>query len=458
MFNSVPGRVWRFVDSMPADTTTTNSVAVGWTLVGTPSNIGSGTTVIPDNPPTDVYPASLDYWGTPGAAQVLVTLQNTDTGASFSNYGGAYTIDSQSVPNLFDVTGESLIKGSGALPGVGVGATITLRYRDYFQLDDSGVPIPGEGVTRTVTMTRRENPAGFGNDMKANTFTANTQSNSQVTGLSDGSYVVIWRSTGQNGETTSQGGIYGQKYTSAGVASGGEFAISPAGNGKNELNPSIAALPNGRFVVAYQQVNATTDAMFRIVEANGTLSAEISAASVTTGTQSFPSVTSLSDGNFAIAWIGPNGGDSADIWVRKFDAGTGAGVADSEFVVNTTQTGSQSLPGVAGLSDGNYAVSWRDPANSGDAYCRVMGATGAVSSQISVNVGASSMTNPRITALTGGGFVIVYSEGGPDGGRVHGSLFPIQHLRQALQQCGHFAGLRVSGEQRRLEQSNRACH
>ena len=406
---TVAGKMYRFVDNKPADTTTTDSFFTAWSYVSYGAVTSGGQTVFADNPPTDVFPIALDYWGTPAPGDVIVGLSKTDTG---NPNGGVYGIDSQSVPNLFSISGASLSLGSGALPAVGQSSTVTLHYYDIYQTDSSGAPIGGQGVTRAVTMTHRANPSGFGNDLHANTFTTNAQANAQVAGLSDGSFVVVWRSVGQDGETTSFGGIYGQKYTAAGVASGSEFAISPAGNGINESAPTVSALSGGRFVVAYVQANADNDVIYRIVNADGSLTAETSVASTTTGNQTAPWATTLSTGNFAIAWIGPNGADTADVWVRQFDGTTGAALASSEQVVNTLQTGSQSIPGVAGLSDGNCAVSWRDPANSGDVYARVMGTTAAVSSQITVISTAATQANPRIAALTGGGFVVTYSESG----------------------------------------------
>ena len=286
-FTPVAGRIFRFVDSQPGDTATTISGGTNFSLQGNGSSFFSSAFFTPDYPPTDVTPLTLDYWGTPATGEAIAALRSTDTGAPFS-FGGAYTIDSQGVANLFAVNADALTIGTGSLPAVGTGATLTVRYRDYFQLDDSGVPISGQGVTRTVTMTRRSNPSGFSNDVTANTFATNTQNTPAVAGLSDGSYVVVWRSTGQDGETTSFSGIYGQKFTAAGAKSGSEFAISPAGNGITESAPSVAGLAGGRFIVAYQQTNTDNDIVFRIVEANGTLGAETQAPSSATGAQSAP--------------------------------------------------------------------------------------------------------------------------------------------------------------------------
>ncbi|MEQ1670666.1 MAG: hypothetical protein ABL893_07405, partial [Hyphomicrobium sp.] len=63
-------------------------------------------------------------------------------------------------------------------------------------------------------------PTPIGNDIQVNTTTANDQLYSSVTALADGGFVVTWTSLGQDG---SGWGIYGQRYTAAGAASGPEF-------------------------------------------------------------------------------------------------------------------------------------------------------------------------------------------------------------------------------------------
>ena len=86
--------------------------------------------------------------------------------------------------------------------------------------------------------------------------------------LSTGNVVTVWQSDGQ-GEAGGKNGIYGQIHDALGNAVGTEFAITAAGNGIDDVAPSVAALSGGRFVVAY----ATTpggnglDIGYRIVAA-----------------------------------------------------------------------------------------------------------------------------------------------------------------------------------------------
>jgi len=409
-YNSTPGptiagKTYRFVDQLPADTTTNDSFFVVFDYVSYIASTSAGQSVLVDNPPTDVFPNTTDIWGTPVAGDQIAVVSKTDTGTT---QGGGYEFVGQSVANLFSLNTSTLnlTLGSGTLPAPGGSATVTLRYYDYYQTDNTGTPIAGQGISKTITMTRRSNPSGFGSDLHVNTFTTNAQSQPQVVGLSDGSFVVVWRSLGEDGETTAQGSIYAQKYTAAGATSGTEFIIN-ASLGKNESNPVVAPLSGGRFVVAYQQANTDADILFRIVAANGSMGSE-TLVPVGTGAQTNPTIAALPNDNFVIAWIAPNGADTGDVYARVFDSSGAAATGD--FVVNTTTTGTQGNPSVAGLSNNTYVVAWRDPDNNNDVRARVMNGSTPVSSEIAVNTSATSQVNPRVAGLTGGGFVVTYSD------------------------------------------------
>jgi Ca2+-binding RTX toxin-like protein len=68
-----------------------------------------------------------------------------------------------------------------------------------------------------------------------------------VAALADGGWVVTWASDGQDG---SSGGVYGQRYTSGGVVSGPEFQVNAFTTG-DQSNPSVTALSDGGWVVTW---------------------------------------------------------------------------------------------------------------------------------------------------------------------------------------------------------------
>lgn len=137
-----------------------------------------------------------------------------------------------------------------------------------------------------------------------NTHTTSFQQYSAVAALSDGGFVVTWHD--DSGHDGSGYGVFGQKYTSSGSASGSQF-----------------------------QINSTT-----------------------ASTQAYPSITSLTDGGFVVTWTDYSGQDGSDkgIFGQRYDA-SGNTVA-SEFQINTQTSGDQSWSDIESLSNGGFVVTW----------------------------------------------------------------------------------------------------
>ena len=78
-----------------------------------------------------------------------------------------------------------------------------------------------------------------------NTTTDGSQLSPRITALSDGKFVVVWESDGSDGSPV----VRGQVFDGSGNKVGREFPITPPEN--NQTFPSIAALPDGRFVASW---------------------------------------------------------------------------------------------------------------------------------------------------------------------------------------------------------------
>ena len=81
-----------------------------------------------------------------------------------------------------------------------------------------------------------------------NTYKPSNQQAPQVAVLTDGSYIVVWNSEGQDG---SGSGVYGQHFTSAGVPIGPEFRVNTVTD-STQGNARVAATGNGGFVVTWE--------------------------------------------------------------------------------------------------------------------------------------------------------------------------------------------------------------
>ncbi|MCX6954811.1 MAG: hypothetical protein NTV51_21855 [Verrucomicrobia bacterium] len=416
----VTGKIWRFVDSLPADTTTSNAIGCSWFLFSAPASAtSSGSNIMVDNAPTDITSSVYGVFVDAAVASTVAILTPTDTGEVI---GGYWVLESQSVANLFTLTSDpsagntaTLKLGTGTMPALGQTVTVTVRYYDTYQTDTAGAPLPGQGFSKTLTYTVVQDSttdlAAFGSEFSVNTFTTNAQSAPAIARLSNGNTVMVWRSVAQDSDTGSAGGIYARIFNSAGTAQTAEIRISPLDN-VNQLAPSVAALSNGRFVVSYTDASNSNDIVYRLVAADGTVGTALTAHAVTTGAQASSRVAALLDGTFVIVWVNPN--NSNDISARVFNGTTGAALA-AEFTVNSTTAGAQSLPDVAPLGGGTFIVVWRTDANSGDISARTANSSGGVSSEFNVVTTSGGQTAPRVAGFPDGKFVVTWTDPALDG-------------------------------------------
>jgi ELWxxDGT repeat protein len=115
--------------------------------------------------------------------------------------------------------------------------------------------------------------------------------------------------------------------------------------------------------------------------------------------QQAPSMTNLSDGGFVVTWQGFNANTSSvDIYGQRYQAdGSRQG---GEFLINTTVANTQSQPTITDLTDGGFVVTWSglNPDNgSNDIYSQRFDANGvAVQSVIQLSpatAGSTSLVN-----------------------------------------------------------------
>src|SRR6266496_5885668 len=94
---------------------------------------------------------------------------------------------------------------------------------------------------------------------------------------------------------------------------------------------------------------------------------EILVNTTTANPQFDPTVATFADGRFVVAWAddSASGGDTSATAVRAqiFNAdGTKSG---SEFLVNTTTQNEQQAPTITTLADGRFVVAWEDNSRIG---------------------------------------------------------------------------------------------
>jgi Ca2+-binding RTX toxin-like protein len=258
-----------------------------------------------------------------------------------------------------------------------------------------------------------------GGEFRVNTVTANEQSQPTVTALTDGGFVVAWRSLGQDG---SGYGVYAQRYNAQGQPVGAEFRVNTV-TASDQFEPTVAALADGGFVVAwssFEQDGSSTGVYAQRYNAGGQpVGAEFRVNTVTASDQFEPTVAALADGGFVVAWMSDGqDGSGYGVYAQRYDAG-GQPVG-AEFRVNTYTTSSQSQPTVTALTDGGFVVAWSSFEQDGSStgvYAQRYNAGGQpVGAEFRVNTyTTSSQSQPTVTALTDGGFVVAWRSDGQDG-------------------------------------------
>ncbi|ESQ91768.1 hypothetical protein ABAC460_05360 [Asticcacaulis sp. AC460] len=265
---------------------------------------------------------------------------------------------------------------------------------------------------------QRYNASGVaqGTETRVNTTTAGEQSFPAVAALSGGGYVVSWQSPDASGF-----GIYSQRYNNSGVAQGAETAVNTT-TANNQRNPGAASLSNGGYVVTWES-SGTDGSGFGIYaqryNASGVAQgSETRVNTYTSGDQYRSAAIGLSGGGYVIVWESSDqDGDDFGIYIQRFNA---SGVAQgSETRVNTTTAGLQSFPWISTLSDGGFVVAWYGLNTTGsyEVYAQRYNATGvAQGSESIINTTTSgAQVNPIVATLVNGDYVVAWASAGQDG-------------------------------------------
>ncbi|MBF0270109.1 MAG: FecR domain-containing protein [Alphaproteobacteria bacterium] len=281
---------------------------------------------------------------------------------------------------------------------------------------------PQDGNGYGIYMQRFDaNGQALGVETRVNSYVTYDQINPAITVLSDGGFLVAWQS---NVQDSSGYGVYAQRYDADGAAQGAERYI-PTNTSYNQWETSLAGLTGGGYVAVWSSMQAGSgtvgyDIYYRIVKGDGTnLTSGLLANNTQTDGQTLPAVTALQDGGFVVAWQSAGqDGEGTGIYLRRFNAsGTAQG---EEAQVNVTSTYDQSQVALTTLSNGRFVVTWQSGGQDGSGsgiFARLYSAAGvAQGDEFQVN----SFTNldqsfPSISALADGGFVVTWQSVGQDG-------------------------------------------
>ena len=191
----------------------------------------------------------------------------------------------------------------------------------------------------------------------------------------------------------------------------------------DQITPSLTALSNGSFAAAWvsRGQDGDGDGIYgQIVDASGNrIGAEFRLNATIAGDQQAPRLASLENGDFVAVWdsFGQDG-DADAIIARRFGA-DGAALGE-EVMVNQTTASWQVAPDVIGLQGGGYAVVWQSDDQDGDfagVYGRVFGADDTpTTDEFQLNQEAAGYQGfPRIDQLADGRLIAVWDSEARDG-------------------------------------------
>ena len=256
--------------------------------------------------------------GTPtGASSVLVDSENhsflgpetlaLSGGGSLTVFTAGGSLDGDS----FGVFGQF-----ADVSGAPIGLTFQINQTtesfqssgDLTELDDGTVVITWR--SRNVdgsfyaVMARHYDSSGnpLGDEFRVNQYRSMSQQNPDVTVLSDGTYVVTWESDGQDG---SGDGVYARLFDADGTPRGSEFRVNTTVS-NDQNSSSVAAIPNGGFVVVWMHeiVNDTTEIRMQEYNAAGDrVGVETILASSPTGVHTAPEIVVGEDGAARLIWL-----------------------------------------------------------------------------------------------------------------------------------------------------------
>jgi Ca2+-binding RTX toxin-like protein len=268
-------------------------------------------------------------------------------------------------------------------------------------------------------------PVLWGSEFRINPPSAGYQEDAQLIALKDGSFAAVWYSN-----VAGQLALHGQVYDTVGTPMSGVFVVNTTPIALNlGSSASLTVLEDGRFVVVWSSYGADftqneRDIRARIFNSDGTVFDRGGAEGIqdffvnTTrvGQQTDPSVTALKNGGFVVAYGDPR--ESGQLLGQTFNS-TGQRVGPTEFKISADSTGHQPFSAMTTLSNGTYVAVYRNEGGSLDG--RLFTAEGQPAPETGeFSVTTTSSGAPKVTALGGGRFVVmwVFGEGaGGDGSR-----------------------------------------
>jgi hypothetical protein len=217
--------------------------------------------------------------------------------------------------------------------------------------DDSGAAVRAQIFNADGTRS--------GAEFLVNTMIQDTQGEQTIAVLADGHFVVAWTDYSATGADQSDSAIRAQIFNPDGTRLGDEFLVNTT-TARTQYEPAISGLSNGDFVISWSDQSGDADSYgvrAQIFHADSTRSGSEFLVNTTTDSgQVEPTIAALADGHFVVAWADGSGADSSAFSIRAQVFSDDATKLGAEHIVNTTTDLTQWQPTIAALAKGGFAV------------------------------------------------------------------------------------------------------
>ena len=290
--------------------------------------------------------------GTNCSAQDWANVAMADNGNFVVTWSDNRSGSYETYMRLYDIDGVALTGETEVSTNPGTG--------DWHAVDfaaDGSFIVTFQNGSNTDIYYQRYSAAGsaIGGNTRVNQTTTDSQYSPDIAVADDGSFVVSWNSTNQDG---SGAGVYARRYNSSGTALSNEFLVNQTTAGEQYL-PVIDSDASGNFVISWLSGDGNGYGIYgRRYQADGTaISNEFLINTYTQGDQAYAHVDMNDSGDFVVVWADTSGKDGSGlgIYAQQFDSvGTRIG---GEVHVSSTTSNSQTDPTVA-YAGSNVVFVW----------------------------------------------------------------------------------------------------
>lgn len=223
----------------------------------------------------------------------------------------------------------------------------------------------------------------------------------------DGRGYVVW----SDNTDGSGSGIGGQAYSRNGIRTGQSFRINATTQG-DQSQPALAVLADGSTFVAWQSGSQGSSAIYgRLIGADGILRDEVRISDADKDVRTV-SVAASPSGGAIVVWS-QLGADAADFGIVSRLIGANGVPTEPARLVNSYSSGNQRGSAVAALTGGGYVAVWTSEGQTGgenvDIIARKIGANGAATGvEVVVSRAKSLNQSPTIQGLANGGFAVAW--------------------------------------------------